>query len=164
MNYRTFLSVLAFIILCFFANKWYQQKFCCNDVVAAEKIQPKSEEVTKQTGPIINRWGSEDVVTSNKWLIRKSEIMAGKGDKDILEIIGGYYKDEVNKTSHANLGLARAENAKILMMDKVDQSKMRTTGTLLNGTVTDKKMALELVDFRWIESPESKEENTSVSI
>jgi len=119
MNYRTLLSILAFIVLCFFANKWYQNKFCCDTAVIADKVESKTTEVLKQNGPIINRWGSEDVVTSNKWLIKKSEIMASKGDKDILEINGAYYADEVNKSKYANLGLARAENAKILMMDKV---------------------------------------------
>jgi len=161
MNYRTLISILAFIILCFFANKWYLKTFCCGDDITGNTVESNSDLPTEQNGPIINKWNSEEVVTTDKWTNRKNEIFATRGENDLLEIIGGYYVDEENPTQYENLGIARAENAKLLLTKQIDQKRIKTIGSLLNGQVNDKSMALELVDFRWVTTPAKKEENSA---
>ena len=118
------LLFLLFIILAWFSWKWYKNTIlCCDDanqIEATKNLAPQTE----KSGPLVFNWNSEKAVTNDLWLAQKKEILSVNTDNKILRIDGPFYKDEVNNTTFENLGLARADAIRQLLIDSIPSEKI----------------------------------------
>lgn len=153
---------MLFIILCFCANNWFQTHYCCEAIELVTKEEFISVQKTGQSEPIVSKWGKPDAIINNQWLVRKSEILAGKKDNDILGIVGSYYADEKNNSKYVDMGLARAENAKLLMLDQLEANNIKTSSKLLVGSMSDRSEDLAAFSFKWSKNPNSSSESVEI--
>ncbi len=127
-KFLAFLLLLLFIILAWFGWKWYKETIlCCNDTIE-ETIAPK---VVKY-GPLVFDWNSGKAITNDLWPDKKSEIVSGLADGKILRIVGPYFSNEVNNTTFDDLGLARADAVRQLLLDSISSDKMEIASKLAN--------------------------------
>jgi outer membrane protein OmpA-like peptidoglycan-associated protein len=137
--------LLALAWITFFSYKYLAAKCgCFGTAVAAVGAAPS-------TGILDYRWGSESTVTGSGFDAYKTGIITKGGQGDTLVITGQYRADEKNTTKYANLGLARAEAARLLFLDKVPSARIRCASSL----VTDDMNKTDLhtsADFTWIKA------------
>lgn len=127
-KFLAFLLLLLFIILAWFGWKWYKETvLCCNDTVE-ETIAPKAIKY----GPLVFNWNSDKAITNDLWPDKKNEIFSGLADDKILRIVGSYFSDEVNNTTFDDLGLARADAVRQLLLDSIPADKMEIASKLVN--------------------------------
>jgi OmpA-OmpF porin, OOP family len=99
-------------------------------------------------GKLDYRWNSPETVTGSAFDAYKASILALGGQGDTLVITGLYRSDEKNSTTFADLGLARADAAKKLFLDKVPATRIVCASKL----VTDDMNQTDLhssADFDW---------------
>lgn len=119
-----FLLFILFIILAWFSWKWYKNTIlCCDDATQIEATKTETTPALK-SGPLVFSWNSPEAITNDLWLAKKNEILSGKADNKILRIVGPFYKDEVNNTTFENLGLARADGLRQLLLDSIPTEKI----------------------------------------
>jgi OmpA-OmpF porin, OOP family len=117
---------------------------CCASVPAIPAALPN-------LSTLDYRWNSAEAVSGDGFSAYKTGILAKGALGDTLVITGNYRKDETNNSTFANLGLARADAAKKLFIDKVPESRIRTAAQL----VTDDMNKTDLhtsADFTWIKA------------
>ena len=123
-KFLALLLFLLFIILAWFSWKWYKNTIlCCDDttqIEATKNVTPPTE----KSGPLVFSWNSEKAITNDLWLAQKQEILSVNTDNKILRIVGPFYKDEVNNTTFENLGLARADAIRQLLLDSIPSEKI----------------------------------------
>jgi len=123
---------LLFILLAWFSWNWYKENIiCCDDttnVEEKEKIAPK----TLKHGPLVFDWNSEKPIINDLWPEKKNEILSGFANGKILRIVGPYFSDEINNTTFENLGLARADAVRQLLLDSIPADKMEIDTKLVN--------------------------------
>ena len=122
---------------------------------------PATEEVAVEEisyGPLTFDWQNDAVTTRDSWPAKKKEILEGIAEGKILRIVGPYFKDEVNNTSFDNLGLARADRVKQLLLDSIIEEKMETGSKLIDFFDGAKVNPFEGVDISWVVRNENVKE------
>jgi len=118
------LIFLLFIVLVWFSWRWYQNTIlCCDDaapIITAPIVKPK----TLKSGPVVFNWNSALAVTNDLWPAQKNQIISGNSDNKILRIDAPFFKEETNNTTFENLGLARADAIKQLLVDTIPSEKI----------------------------------------
>jgi len=76
--------------------------------------------MASNVGPLVFAWSSDVPITSPGFVRYRDSISGLLGDNDLLEILGGYFGDETNSSSFANLGLARANEIRELFSNLPD--------------------------------------------
>lgn len=71
-------------------------------------------------GPLTFEWSSEEPITNEAFKDYRDSIISELNDNDIIEVMGGYFSDEENKTSFSDLGMARASKIRSLFADLPD--------------------------------------------
>jgi len=127
-----FLLFLIFIILAWFSWNWYKENIiCCDDSNNVEATINETPKAVKY-GPLVFDWNSDKTNTNNLWPDKKIEILAGHSDGKILRIVGPYFSDETNNSTFENLGLARADAVRQLLLDSIPEDKMEIDAKLVN--------------------------------
>lgn len=130
-----FLLPIIFIILAWFGWGWYKQNIaCCNEVtteVEETTITPEdpAPEAVK-FGPLVYNWDSDEPITNDLWPAQKKEILSADAEGKIFRIVGPYFKDEANNTSFENLGLARADAVRKILVDSIPLDRMEIDSKL----------------------------------
>ncbi len=75
---------------------------------------------TTDIGPLTFTWSSEEPITNEAFKDYRDSIVSELNDNDIIEVMGGYFGDEENKTSFSDLGIARANKIRSLFADLPD--------------------------------------------
>lgn len=153
-KFLAFLLLLLFIILAWFGWKWYKETvLCCNDTVE-ETITPKAVKY----GPLVFDWNSGKAITNDLWPDKKSEIVSGLADGKILRIVGPYFSDEVNNTTFDDLGLARADAVRQLLLDSIPADKMEIASKLVNFLEDAKTKSFGGTVLNWMTRNENIQE------
>jgi len=121
------LIFLLFIVLVWFSWKWYQNTILCCDDATQEVAPPIVKPEAKKSGPVVFNWNSATAVTNDLWPAQKNEIISGNSENKILSIEGSYFNEETNSSNFENLGLARADAIKQLLLDTIPSEKIEIT-------------------------------------
>ena len=129
---RNFLLGLC-LILWLFLLWWNYNKPCCNKADNDQTL-PASQDTLYATtsidrGPVFFMMNSDSAITTEKWETKKMELLNQLQENQILEITGLYYNDEVNSTKFIDLGIARAEAARLKL--GLDSTRVRLYSRLM---------------------------------
>jgi len=154
-KFLALLLLILFAIFAWFGWGWYKQNIaCCNQTKEVKKVV---QEAVKY-GPLVYNWDSGKAITNDLWPAKKKEIIAGLADGKILRIIGPYFKDEVNNTTFENMGFARADAAKQLMLDAVPAEQIETGSKLIDFLEDAKTIPFGDTSFQWVVRNENIQE------
>jgi OmpA-OmpF porin, OOP family len=139
--------VLAFLAwIAFISSKYLSTCGCCGSTPAISAALPAAA-----TGTLDYRWGSDATVTGSGFNAYKSGIIAQGGQGDTLVITGLYRNGEKNTSKYENIGIARAEAAKLLFSDKVGASRIRCSSKMITDDMNQTDLHTS-ADFSWIKA------------
>jgi outer membrane protein OmpA-like peptidoglycan-associated protein len=144
-NVVLILSLLLWLLL----GWWSCNNNCCTGVTDSSSGisatgTDTAQQVTKENGPLMFRYNSDEAITNDQWAVRKEEILSKLQDNQLLEITGLYRSDETNNTSFPDLGIARADAARKALGLETD--KVKLSSRLVDG-VSDKVNPFESCNF-----------------
>lgn len=160
-KFLAFITFLLFLLLLWFSNNKYQA--CCNNNNVIKKVPSvivsedsnnvtetpitkiENDEDTKTSPPLFYKWNSNEALTSEGWEAKKGEIISGKSDSNILQIIAPYFKEEGEKT-----GIARAKNVFVKLGGKSTLKNTEFKAKLLEFYEGAKTTQFEGTDFNWL--------------
>ena len=124
--------LLLFVLLAWLSWNWYKENIICCD--GADKVETTTKIPVKAVkyGPLVYDWNSSKAKINDLWPNQKNEILAGLADGKILRIVGPYFADETNSSAFENLGLARADAVRQLLLDSIPAEKMEIASKLVN--------------------------------
>lgn len=155
-----FLLFILFLILTWFSWQWYKNNILCCDE-APNKVETKEEitpQATVQTEPLVFNWNSDKVIPNDLWQTKKNEILSGFSDGKILKIEGFNFEEEVNSTSFENLGLARADAVRKLLLDTLTSENIEISSKLKEFNEDAKSNPFDGVNFEWVSKNENVQE------
>jgi len=160
-KFLAFITFLLFLLLLWFSNNKYQT--CCNNNKnVIEKVPPvvvnedsnnvtetpitkiENDEDTK-TPPLFYKWNSNEALTSEGWDTKKGEIISGKSDSNILQIIAPYFKEEGKK-----MGIERAKNVFVKLGGENTLKNTEFKAKLIEFYEDAKTTQFEGTDFNWL--------------
>ena len=144
-NVVLILSLLLWLLL----GWWSCNNNCCDGTNgvssgAAAAATEVAAGAVKDEGPLLYRYNSGDAITNEKWPAKKEEILSKLQDNQILEITGLYRSDETNNTKFPDLGIARADAARIAL--GIDSTRVKLSSRLIDG-MTDMQNPFESCEF-----------------
>jgi OOP family OmpA-OmpF porin len=97
-------------------------------IATTEPIRTPADDIRSETpstpatniGPLTFAWSSDEPITNEAFKDYRDSIASELNDNDIIEVMGGYFADEENKTSFSDLGMARASKIRFLFADLPD--------------------------------------------
>lgn len=133
MNLKSLVYLVLFFIYCLFCWKYYtcDIKGFCNDtkdglITEVEASSPPVQFYKNSDAELL--FGFENYCDSIKNISLTTR----------LDIVGQYYSDEVNSTLFENLGLARANKLKTLLINcGVDSTKLNVLSEIIEGSYSD---------------------------
>ncbi|MEM9675779.1 MAG: OmpA family protein [Bacteroidota bacterium] len=155
MSGKVILVLLTFLVWSVISWRWYTcgvKGFCGGDVVAAaaEEVPTDPRENVKETAnqsPLAFAWSSSDPITSNRFAFLRDSLSDAVGVNEALTITGYYTEEEENTTDFTNLGLARAQQVKQLLADRMDTSQIAIVAELITSTEKMRDSLFEGADF-----------------
>ncbi len=119
----------------YYTVKTNHQQDCCTNAVIKE--QPATPAKGVERDPLLFEYNNNKAFTTDKFPDYKRRILAGLKDGQNLIVTGYYGADEVNNTQYDNLGLARAEAIKTLLIQSpgIDKDRIITRGALNNASI-----------------------------
>lgn len=154
---RSFLIILVLVLWCL-VGVWFWQlsKKCCPDVSedttevsAVQEKAPIAEgnSVAAKTGPLLFNWSDKSPIYGDGWNDLRDSYKSRASKTNNLLITGQYRKDEVNKTSFENLGMARADSIMKSSFADVDPSFIQLDSRLINEGTNDRNDRFESATF-----------------
>ena len=136
MNSKAWLAIPALAVA---GLSWYYYtchiRCSCSSSASPPTVNTTAATVIKE--PIEFNYSKNFPVTSDKWpALHDSLVQLAKAGK-IIEVTGYYATGEVNNTRYENLGLARADTIKDLLMPDIPASQIVLRSSLKNGLVAD---------------------------
>lgn len=136
------LFTLLYFWVCHYIYTCWLRPVCygCGDNIA----------LVEDRGPLVFEWSNPDGITNDKFPDYKANILSKGRNSDILEITGYYFANEKNTSDFDNIGLARANSVKKLMMPDVPEDRIRLQAQLVDEKEGVRDKYFESVDFNWI--------------
>jgi len=157
------LAILLWLILGFFVQPCWET--CCashssNTLSSKDTEVPTNSSDIKSAsaGPLLFQFDKKEPLLGKDWESRKSSIIEGLKENDILEITGQYRATEINSSSFENLGLARASEIAKLFVPPLDSTRIKIRGELVNEDEGDKTSPFKSASFRNLKNTESIKE------
>ena len=156
-----------FLVLClsglwFLAGNWYYNcklMNCVNCAAASAAAAPVISPAFKaETGPILFNYTKGNAITNQEFKPYKEAVLGKMTADNKLEITGHYFKGEPNTSKFANMGMARANAAKLLFLDKVPDNRIVLVDKLVGDREGIKDHPFVATDFKWIAGPIKKVE------
>lgn len=157
-KFLALLVLLLFIILAWFSWKWYKETVICCDSTTETEVTEETTTTEVPSGPLVFNWNSGDVTTNNLWADKKAELLSGLSDGKILQITGPYFQGEENTTTFDNLGLARADAVRKLLLDGIAAENMEINSKLVDFFDAAKTSPFEGMEFSWLVRNENIQE------
>jgi len=122
-------GLIIFTVWCVISVRWYVcgiQELCDNGESITKELEETApnflpEEVLKQPAeaPLSFEWSSAEPITSEKFTEFRDSIkkVFDRSPAAVVEITGLYDAQEINNSDFENLGLARAQNIKQLLLN-----------------------------------------------
>ncbi|MEL6864927.1 MAG: OmpA family protein [Bacteroidota bacterium] len=130
---------------------WFSQKWHCCWIRGACCEKPVVEKLATGPATLQFNWSTPKPTTTEQFADYKAEILKGNSGDNLLEIVGKYYANESNATDFDNLGLARANAIKALLVDEIPEERIRLKAIQVSGSSADSNQVIPNTDFRWTE-------------
>jgi len=123
--------------------------FCGGSAQAAVAAPVAVTEVKRF--PLDFQWSNATSHTNEGYEAMKANILEGATDNNTLEIVGNYYDGEENTTSYEDLGLARANQIKVLLEEELPDARFKLSSNKLDALSEARTDYFESASFNWIE-------------
>jgi len=171
--------LLIFTLLYMIGGHWfYTQKvsnICCggeatNEVAAtmpAVVDSPEEEDLEalppddEYQDPLTFNWSDKTPLTGDGYEDYKSSIFRNLTDNNVLEITGQYFDDEEAPDGYDNMGIARAEAIKELLLSEMPAERIIVNSRLIDKIDGVEENAFEAANFNWI--GEIKSDETTIA-
>lgn len=144
-------AFILFLTICWFVfcSWWYVcgVKEKCADPPTVENV------IEKEVGPLVFNWSDPAGVTNSKWPAYKSDITTKMSKDNLLEITGHYFADEENTSEYDNMGLARANSVKELLIDKIPEDRIVLKSEVATATDEVRTEVFESASMKWTTPP-----------
>lgn len=125
--------------------------FCKHNHITEEVIIPNTP--TTKRLPIDFEQSTFNPLTNDGFEALKNNILSEKTGDNLLEITGYYYDEERNTSTFANLGLARANELKVLFGNELSADRIRLKALKAPFPFDKENPYLEASSFRWLPAP-----------
>jgi hypothetical protein len=101
--------------------------------------------------PVLFHWSKDNPIEGNSYdsLLRTAHEQISAGKK--ARIIGYFDKDEVNESRFDNLGIARAENFKSLLVNFIDSTQVSTDYKVFRLGEKNKDQTFKAITLEWLD-------------
>lgn len=135
---------------------WHcQQCECCDG-------QQPPEETVQTSGVPLFKWNAAAPELDANFEAWKKDLLARGGQGDTLLITGLYRAGESDSSQAANLGMARAEALKALMMPPLPESRIHLAGQAVEDSLIADGPARESATFSWLKMVLAQEEGAII--
>ncbi len=131
-----FIIFLLFLLLAWLSWGWYKSNIACCE---------KEEIITAQYGPLIFDCASNEPITNDLWVEKKSEIVALKTPNKKLLIVGPYFNGEAE-----SLGIERAKKVAALFQPEVSLDQIEIDARKAGDCEETKKNLMHESRFKWV--------------
>jgi OmpA-OmpF porin, OOP family len=147
MSMRTILILLLTVLWFLFCH--YRYTCVYKDVCwgSAPKAMEKVAPIDNSTGSLSFTANKDSATTKGNFSALIDSILAGNTDDNLLEIVGYYYKGESKPAGFENMGLARADHVRSLLVGKIQDERIRIDGNIAEGELPTDSFAG--IDFSW---------------
>jgi len=123
---RVIIALVIWLLYSLVAYHGCIKPSCCDDNSGAVIEAPEFDVL--QLGPIISDWSVPDVRANEGYEAWRQNLIAKfkENDQAFLEIIGLYYEGEPKPEGFANMGFARADAIKQLLLPDIPTDQIRT--------------------------------------
>ncbi len=146
-------GLIVFAVWCVISVRWYVcgiQELCDNgpSITSDQEetsLDPPPEEVLREPyqAPLTFEWSSANPITSEDFSVFRDSLkeVFGRSPAAVVQITGLYDSRETNSSEFENLGLARAQNTKQLLLNSGVKRSIRINSaaedlnTELDGTI-----------------------------
>ncbi len=134
-------------------------KQACGDT-PPEKVETVIEpEYNEEYGPLTYKYNDPKAYTSPiNFQALKDEILKGNTGDNILELTGLFFKGESTPEGHENMGVARAESLRALLIDSIAGERIRIMHKEVEPIEDSDKNPFKGIDYKWIEVKVEKAE------
>lgn len=153
MNRKSILVLLLSSLYFGTCHYWY----CCKVRAACYNCVPQSETAIVSTAPIelekgalLFNWSNNMAIVKEGFGKEKTEWLAGKSEDNLLEITGAYFKGETTPEGYPNMGLARADAARKLLITDIPDERLRLRSKLVPNRDGVKDNSFISVNTKWI--------------
>ncbi len=116
-----------------------------------ELVEEGEPEYLEAFGPLTYKYNDHNAYTSpTKFEAYKNSILKDKTEDNILEITGLFFKEEVSPEGFENMGVARAESARALLVSDLRGERVRILSKEVPAAENAKVNPFKSVDFKWI--------------
>ncbi len=129
---------------------WSVNRICARCGCGAETTAMTGETAALTSGAPLFLWNSAAPVADPRFKDFKKGLLGRGGQGDTLLITGQYRASEKNTSKFANLGLARADAIKQMMMPEIPESRMHLAAQLVSDSLVDGGPARESATFSWL--------------
>ncbi len=126
---------------------WTVNRICARCGCGAETAAMTAEPAAQTSGVPLFLWNTASPVSDPNFKDWKKKLIARGGQGDTLLITGQYRASEKNTTKFANLGLARADAVKQMMMPEIPESRMRLGSQLVSDNLAEWRPGPRIVHF-----------------
>ncbi len=99
--------------------------------------------------PIDFAFANPEPFTNEGFAERRAEVLAGRGDDNIFEITGLYFEGEEAPEGFANMGLARAEAARQLLVPDLPAERVLKKARMVEAPEEAREGYFEALRFAW---------------
>ena len=159
MSLKTII-VLVITVLWFWAAQ-YRYTCVINNACGDEppEIEIVEEEYQEEFGPLTYKYNDPNAYTSPiNFQALKDSILKGNDGGNILEITGLYFEDENIPEGYENMGVARAENLRALLVDSIAGERIRILNKEVEAIQDADKNPFNAIEYKWIEVKVEKAE------
>ena len=154
------MSLKAIIVLVV-TGLWFwaaQYRYVCVINNACGDTPPDSIEIIEEQpyqeefGPLTYKYNDPKAYTSpTNFQALKDAILKGNTGDNILEITGLYFKEETAPDGYENMGIARAESLRALLIDSIAGERIRIMHKEVEKPQDADKNPFKSIDYKWIE-------------
>lgn len=141
---------------------WAVNKWHCVQCQCCDGQTPPTEAAKKTSGVPLFSWNADKPEADANFEAWKKALIGRGGQGDTLQITGWYRAGETNNSKAANLGMARAEALKAMMMPGVPDSRIHLDSKLVEDSLAEGGLARESAAFSWIKMVLAKEEGAII--
>lgn len=147
------LLFVGYTIWC--VNYWHcRQCDCCNGEPSTPTVQT--------SGVPLFKWNADQPEADANFKAWKKDLLAQGGQGDTLVITGWYRAGETNATKAENLGVARAEALRTMMMPEMPDSRIHLAAKAVTDSLAEAGPARESAGFSWLKMVLKKEEGAII--
>ena len=159
---RVIIALVVWLLYSLVAYHGCIKPTCCGDGEAEVIIDDQSQSFdVLQLGPIISDWSSPEVRANEGYETWRQDLIAKfkEDDKALLEITGLYYEGEPKPDGFANMGFARAEAIKQLLIDDIPADRVlnRARAVLKEPDNIRERPFNSFGEVNWKQSEEEKD-------